>query len=440
MKKRVLIVTYYWPPAGGSGVQRWLKFVKYLREFGWEPIVFTVKDGDYPILDEKLYKDVPANIEVIHSPIFEPYNIYKFLTGKKKTSKLDGNFLSQGKKYSWKDKIAVWIRGNFFIPDAKMFWIRPSINRLNEYLKNAHVDAIVSTGPPHSCHLIAYGAHKKYGTPWVVDYRDPWTQIDYFDDLGLTALARKRHTHLEKKVLNSCNLIINVGYRNAEDLSELTDNKRVVITNGYDDADLDTTKGTLDKEFSIVYIGTMNDSRNPIVLWQVLRELAHERHPIMDHVKVRIVGKPENVIKQSVDYSGLSDYVDFTGYVSHGQAVLYQNSARVLLLVINKTSNNKSILPGKIFEYMASERPILCLGPSDGDSARILKNCGHNSVFDYEDIEAVKEFILSKFLEYQNGDDSKIINRNFEKYSRRCLTEHLSEVLNELISDNAKIS
>ncbi|MFZ1750173.1 MAG: hypothetical protein WAU01_08280, partial [Saprospiraceae bacterium] len=206
--KKILIITYYWPPAGGGGVQRWVKFVKYLRDFGWEPVVFTVQNGQYPILDHTLIGEIPDGVEIIKEPIFEPYEWYNRFAGKAKDSKIDANFLSQGKKYSFKNKLAVWVRGNLFIPDAKRWWIRPASKRLDKYLLSNPVDAVVSTGPPHTCHMIALRLHKKYKLPWIVDYRDPWTQIDYFGDLGLTWLAKKVHQSLEKQVLDTCDAIV----------------------------------------------------------------------------------------------------------------------------------------------------------------------------------------------------------------------------------------
>jgi hypothetical protein len=220
-RKRVLIISYYWTPAGGGGVQRWVKFVKYFRDFGWEPVVYTVSNGDYPILDPTLENEVPEGVEVIRTPIWEPYDLYKTITGKKKGEKIDANFLSEGKKWSWKEKIGVFVRGNFFIPDARCFWVKPSVSYLSDYLKQHPIDAIVSTGPPHSCHLIALGVKEKFGLPWIVDYRDQWTQIDFYKELNLTWLADRRHKSLEKKVLDTCDVITPIGKTMAEDLESI---------------------------------------------------------------------------------------------------------------------------------------------------------------------------------------------------------------------------
>lgn len=429
--KKVLIITYYWPPAGGGGVQRWVKFVKYLREFGWEPIVFTVKNGSYPITDLTLHNEVPKDIEVIQSPIFEPYEWYKLLTGKGKNDKIDANFLSEGKKMGWKDRLAVWVRGNFFIPDARAFWIKPSIKVLKKYLAEHEVDAVVSSGPPHSCHLIALGIKESLGLPWVVDYRDPWTQIDYFNDLGLTTWARKKHFGLEQMVLNACDVIVTVGKTMAEDLESISSNRKEVITNGFDEADRANVDIILDDAFSVTYIGTMNSARNPVVFWEALSQLKSEMHPLVGKIKVKLVGKPELLVHQSIDQYDITELVEFCGYVTHQEAIRYQNSSRVLLLVINNTSNNKSILTGKIFEYLASGRPILCIGPEDGDAADILKDAKTGSMYDYKDVNGVKEYLKHAYENYLNSNQ-EFGSSSIEVYSRRNLTKKLAALLDDI--------
>lgn len=436
--KKVLIITYYWPPAGGGGVQRWVKFSKYLESFGWNPVVFTVENGEYPILDDTLSLEVPAELELIKVPIVEPYSLYKKFVGKKKDEKVDPNFLSQGKKLSWKDQIAVWLRGNIFIPDARMWWIIPSVRRLNSYLKANPVDAIISTGPPHTCHVIAYKVATKFKIPWIVDYRDPWTQIDFFEDLKLSKWSKMKHINLERKILNACNAIITVGKTMAEDLSAITTNQnKYVITNGFDEADKPDSSVQLDDDFSIVYIGTMNDARNPLILWQALSELKNQKHPLIDKVNVKLVGKPEVIVSQSIKKFNITELVEFCGYVKHQKAIEFQNAARVLLLIINNTTNNRSILTGKIFEYMATGRPIMCIGPLDGDAAYILKQIDNAKVLQYDDIEGAKQFLVDQFKNFISGKAEQSSNKeNIDQYTRRNLTKKLVSIL-DIISSNS---
>ena len=429
--KKVLIITYYWPPAGGGGVQRWVKFVRYLKDFDWEPVVYTAENPAYPILDDSLVHEIPKGTTILKHAIREPYDIYKKLTGKAESEKIDANFLSQGKKLGWKDKLAVWIRGNVFIPDARFLWISPSVKFLTQYMKNNHVDAVISTGPPHSCHLIAYHIKKKFTLPWIVDYRDPWTQIDYFDDLALTKWARKKHENLEKKILNSCDIIVTVGKTMASDLLQLTANRIETITNGFDDSDRVGQDIEPDHFFSITYIGTMNDARNPEGLWKALSVLKSKGHPLISDIKIQLVGKPETVVREDVKKYNLENVVEFIGYVSHKQAIKYQNSSQVLLLIINRTSNNKSILTGKIFEYLASQRPILCIGPADGDAAEILTKTGAGVVIDYDDTDGIINFLEQNYEKSISGIDTSNVS-DIEIYSRRTLTAKYAGLLDEL--------
>ena len=430
--KKVLIITYYWPPAGGGGVQRWVKFAKYFKDFGWEPIIYTVSDGDYPIIDESLQNEIPADIKVIRTPIWEPYDLYKKLTGQKKESKIDANFLSEGKKLGWKEKIGVWIRGNFFIPDARCFWIKPSVKYLTDYLQKNNVDAVITTGPPHSCHLIGLGIKQKLNLPWIVDYRDQWTQIDFYDELNLTWFADRRHKVLEKKVLDSCDVISVVGKTMGEDLKQISDNRTVVITNGFDESDKAAINVSLDDKFSITYIGTMNNARDPKVLWKALKLLKEEKHPLIDDVEVKLVGKPEALVKKSIDENNINELVNFVGYVKHAEALKIQNQSQVLLLVINHTWNNKSILTGKIFEYLASNRPILCIGPKDGDAADIIGKAGSGIVVEYDEVEPIKEQLKQWHKNYLQKKLSAS-SENILQYSRRELTRKMAEILSSIV-------
>lgn len=430
--KKVLIITYYWTPAGGGGVQRWVKFTKYLRNFGWEPIIYTVSNGDYPIIDESLQNEISNDVQVIRTPIWEPYDLYKKLTGQKKGNKIDANFLSEGKKLGWKEKIGVWIRGNFFIPDARCFWVKPSIKYLTDYLQKNKVDAIVTTGPPHSCHLIGLGIKQKLNLPWIVDYRDQWTQIDFYDELNLTWIADKVHKTLEKRVLDNCDVISAIGKTMAEDLKQITENTTVVVTNGFDESDKADLQVELDNKFSITYIGTMNNARDPKVLWKALSELKTEKHPLINDVEVKLVGKPEASVKQSVEKSGVSELVNFVGYVKHAEALKIQNQAQILLLVINHTWNNKSILTGKIFEYLASNRPILCIGPKDGDAADIINKAGSGIVVEYAEVEVVKEQ-LKKWHKIYLQKNLSAASANISQYSRRELTKKMADILDNIV-------
>lgn len=435
--KKVLIITYYWYPAGGSGVQRWLKFVKYFRDFGWEPVIFTIQNGEYSVLDESLGKDIPENVETLRVPAFEPHKLYLKLSGKKKEEKLHQNFLSGGKKWSWKEKIGVFIRGNFFIPDARMFWIKPSANFIVDYLKQHKVDAIVSTGPPHSCHLIALNVKKKTNIPWIADFRDPWTGIDYFDNLMLTPIAKWLHRKLEKEVLDKCDSVVAVGESHKKEYSKITQNSIEVIPNGYDAViNPNPEKTALNSDFTLTHLGAMNESRNPEVLWQAIKLLEVENSPVLAKLKVQLVGAVEQPIFDSIEKYGVEKYVLHTPYVPYYEALEIQNRSQLLLVVINNINIKNGWVPGKIFENIASLRPIICIGPKGGDTDKIITDTQAGITVNYDEPQAMKQVLENCFERYKNGTLANVYNDNIPKYSRKELTARMSELLDTITKTN----
>ncbi|MBS1637168.1 MAG: glycosyl transferase family 1 [Bacteroidetes bacterium] len=436
--KKVLILTYYWPPAGGAGVQRCLKFVKYLRNFGWEPIVYTAENGEMPVIDNSLLKDIPQGVEVIKTPIWEPYSVYKKFIGRKKDDKINAAFLSENKKTSLTEKISVWIRGNFFIPDARRFWIRPSIRYLNEYLAKHPVDIIISSGPPHSMHLIARGIKKKYPKlKWLADFRDPWTNIDFYEDLMLTGLADAKHRRQEKSVLEQADHIISVGDTSTKELEDILklygpypSGKFSTITNGYDEEDVYNGPLEKDSKFSMAHIGSLVKSRNPVTLWKALSELTHENPDFKRDLEIKLVGKVDYAVKESIDAFGLSEFVRKIEYLPHSEVIKEQQRSKVLLLLVNKTKNAKSILTGKFFEYMAAKVPIIAIGPKDGDLAKIIHETQAGLISDFEETDVLKQNILATYL---GRDTVKPIAEKIESYSRRKLTEKLADTMNRML-------
>lgn len=431
--KRVLILTYYWPPSGGAGVQRWLKFVKYLREFGWEPVVYTAENGEMPEIDNSLEKDIPKGTEVLKTPIWEPYGAYKALTGQKKEEKINAAFLNENKKKSPFSKLAVWIRGNFFIPDARKFWIKPSVSFLSNYHKEKPVDAVISSGPPHSMHLIALGLKQKFPElTWLADFRDPWTNIDFYKDLMLTSLADQRHKSLEKKVLNTCDAVISVGKTMSEELFELSDQtqkkKFFTITNGYDEEDLKHPHtAEKDKKFSIAHIGTLVKTRNPEILWQALQELTTENSEFKKDLEIKLVGKVDVFVMESLEKYQLQNFVRKINYLPHSDVIAEQQKSHVNLLLINNTPNAKGILTGKFFEYLSAGAPILAIGPINGDAAHILKETTSGYISDFNDKIGLKENIMKLYHKNYPVPDQTAINA----YSRKNLTQKLADILNE---------
>ena len=431
--KRVLIITYYWPPSGGSGVQRWLKMSKYLPENGWQPVIYTAEDAEYPVEDQSLEQDVAPEAEIIRRPIVEPYTFYKKFLGIKKGEKVKAGFINEGtKKAGWKENVSVWLRGNLFIPDARCWWIKPSVRYLKNYLKEHPVDAIISTGPPHSMHLIAKALHIKFNIPWIADFRDPWTDIDFYKDLKLTRYADHKHHRLEKQVLTEATKVVTVSWDCARGLESHGAKNVVVITNGYDfDCPIVETfpkTSQFDHQtspFTMSHIGIIGANRNPETFWQAIAELDLP-------IKIRLIGQVDNSVIESIKRHNIEKYVEIIPYIPHNQVIVEQQKSDVLLLFVNNTPNAKGILTGKIFEYMASGRPILCIGPEDGDSARILTDTKTGITVDFNDNEKMKSVILDLYKKHQENQLVTNDIRAVEKYSRRNLAKDFVKILNDI--------
>ena len=441
--KRVLIITYYWPPSGGSGVQRWLKMSKYLPENGWQPVIYTAEDAEYPVEDKSLEKDVAHEAEVIRRPIVEPYTFYKKFLGIKKGERVKAGFINEGvKKNGWKESLSVWLRGNLFIPDARCWWIKPSVKYLTKYLKEHPVDAIISTGPPHSMHLIARALHKKFNIPWVADFRDPWTDIDFYKDLKLTRCADRKHHRLEHQVLTEATKVVTVGWDCAKGLESHGAKDVAVITNGYDfdcqPVETDRNPSQHQQKTSpltLSHIGIIGPNRNPETLWQAISDLVEtfpETSP-KPSIKIRLIGQIDNFVISSIKRHNIEKYVEIIPYIPHNQVVAEQQKSDVLLLFVNNTPNAKGILTGKLFEYMASGRPILCIGPEDGDSARILNETQTGVTIDFNDKEKMKSVILDLLAKHNANQLVTNDIKAVEKYSRRNLTKDFVNILNEIV-------
>lgn len=390
-RKRALIISYYWPPAGGSGVQRWVKFAKYLPEFGYQPVIYTPENPEMPGIDHSLEKDIPAETEIIKTTILEPYSAYKRLLGMKKDEKLGTGFMSEKDKPGFLEKLSRWVRGNFFIPDARKFWIRKSVRYLNTYLKKHPVDVIISTGPPHSMHMIALGVKKKHNVKWIADFRDPWTNIDFYEELMLTKWADRKHHRLEKQVLTEADQVLVVGNQMKVEFSEICEAEKItVIPNGYDPDDIDNTAPVeLDPFFSIAHIGSFSPARNCETLWQVLAEECQDEE-FRRNLRIKVVGTMDITVRKSIEKHGLTDCLLEIPYLPHNEVIEEQRKSQLLLLVVNRTKNAKGIVTGKVFEYMSSGRPILAIGPEDGDLNHLLQQTGASGVVDYENKEGIR--------------------------------------------------
>ncbi|MFD2203365.1 glycosyltransferase family 4 protein [Shivajiella indica] len=423
--KRVLIITYYWPPSGGSGVQRWLKFAKYLPEFGWEPVIFTPENPDFELKDESLLKEINPLLEVLKFPIWEPYGLFRKL---KKQKSGDTSKVLEKKKKGWLDKLGIWLRANVFIPDPRVFWVKPSVNFLTDLVQKGQFHAIITTGPPHSMHLIGLQLHEKTGIPWLADFRDPWSKWEFLDTLPMTSIVRRKHDKLEQKVLFQASAITTISPSFKMDFEKMIDKKTELLTNGFDTEDLPLNwiERLPSKDgIEILYTGVVDAIRNPdpfLIAFKKAFETSGKK------VKVRFVGKVSETLEKMVAQDiWLRNHVVMEGYVSHEKVFDFYAKAHLLLLVLTDTKNAKGNIPGKLFEYIATGRPVVALGDPKGDAAKILQTAGAGQVFSHKDIKGIQNF-LENFIpqaEFQ-------VSREIQKYSRKNLTGQLAGILERI--------
>lgn len=430
--QKLLLISYYWPPAGGAGVQRWLKFVKYLSTMGFELHVFTVSNPEVPALDHSLLQEVPVSVKLIEQKIWEPFEAYRRFTGKKdNTSNAFLSEESRGKR-SMAEHMALWVRANMFLPDAKCFWIRPAVRFLKHYLQAEGINTIVSTGPPHSVHLIAYKLKKILDIHWLADFRDPWTQIDYMHQLPMLSVVKMWHQKWEKRVVSAADRVVVVSPGMQKYFSALAQGvelKLSLITNGYDSA---LAKGVaLDEAFTIVHAGSINADRTHTAFFKAVQLALQQKANLKNHLRLVWIGKLCYEARQLLEQYNLMPYVDMVGYVPYAQLASRLASARVLYLPLNNTPDATAILTGKFFEYLSAQRPIIAQAPTRGDLATLIAQTQSGYVFEFSEVEALKEQLLLRYAAYTKGNDIWQ-NKGVEAYSRKHLSVEMAQLLKAL--------
>ncbi len=425
-KNKVLIISYYWPPAGGPGVQRWLKFTKYLPEFGITPHVYLPKNPSYPILDNEMAAENLSGVVIVKRKIFEPYQIASFFLGKK-IQKISSGIISKSANQSIFEKIFMRIRGNFFIPDARIFWIRPSVKFLSKYIKDHNITTIITTGPPHSLHVIGMKLRQKMEIRWIADFRDPWTTIGYQKSLQLSEFAEQKHKVLERKVLQTADQIIVTSPTSKAEFSEITGKPIEVITNGYDEIE-NVMPPQMDKFFSISHIGSLLSDRNPLFLWEIFQELKLELHSFSSDFKLKLIGSVSEEVLETIDLYGLKPNLLNIGYLSHKESISEQRKSQVLLLIEIDSIDTKCIIPGKLFEYLVSKRPIIAIGPEGSDIKSIVEKSETGIFVNYSEKAILKTHIIDLYNKFQTN--SIAVNaQNIGQYSRLNLTKKLVQII-----------
>lgn len=438
--KRVLIISYYWPPTGGSGVQRWVKFAKYLPSQGWQPVIYTPENPEQLATDSSLVEEVPPEAEIIRTRITEPYELYKKILRKSGHSReaLEVNPVNAQEK-SFLQKAAMWVRGNLFRPDPRCLWIRPSVRFLKKYLKEHPVDLIVSTGPPQTMHIIGMKLSQETGLPWIADFRDPWTKIFYFKHLSMTAYTERWHRKMERKVLDSATAVVAVSPLVQQEFQAMTQTPVELITNGFDECDFAEDKvvdaaGGPSAPFVITHTGLFAADGNPTMLWDVLAEKARTDETFRKLLAIKLVGKNDKEIIEAIRSVGLGDNLCDMGYQPHAVAVEQQRRASLLILPLRKEPEYKAVLPGKLFEYMASWRPVLGIGQPDGAMSMILNRTKTGIVLDWEDRDSISRAIDILWERHLKGELT-VEDADISQFTRQHLAIEMAGLFNSIISD-----
>ena len=494
--KRVLVITYYWPPTGGSGVQRWVKFAKYLPELGWEPVIYTPENPEMTAVDRTLEKEISPDLEVIKRPIMEPYNLYRKLMGKGAETDLkklatgaaekeaagsrdEVTPISSGKK-SWKQRLSLWIRANVFVPDPRVTWVKPSVRFLKKYLKEHPVDAIVTTGPPQSMHLIGQKLHEALGVPWVPDFRDPWTRMYYLKHLPLTKASWNKLLKMEQGVLDGCTTVLTCTPMVQDDYAARTKTPVEMITNGFDAEDFEILADAISRElgsrqarndngegqnfsspesdktfstffgekvlvrggrkvlvregrnnFVVTHTGLLAADGNPENLWRALANIAGEDPEFKERLQINLIGRVDKAVLDSIDQAGLTPNTLLPGYLDHAATNEAQRSADVLVLPLRNDPDYAIILPGKLFEYLASRRPILGIGQPEGAMAQVLDETKSGITAAFDDIDTMQEFLQDAWKQFKAGGIPPT-GGDIDKYSRQSTAKQLAGLLDTI--------
>lgn len=403
-------------------------------------MVYTPENPDFTTMDRSLAADIPPEAEIVRRHIIEPYGLYRKLVGKGAVTDAEGNASSKGEvnpinaqKKNWKQKLSLFIRGNFFIPDPRVTWVKPSVKFLKKYLKEHPVDAIVTNGPPMSMHLIGLKLSRETGLPWLADFRDAWTKIFYYKHLGLTGWADRKHHRLEKEVLDHATRVVSVSPFEQRDFQAMTTNKVHLITNGFDEADY-AAPFEGDENFNVTLTGLFSSDGNPVTLWEVLAEKCATDEEFKRSLRIRLVGKTDKEVLDSIEHAGLGENLKYFGYQSHEIAVKEQRNASFLLLCLRKEPEYAAALPGKLFEYLASRRPILGIGQTDGAMAKIVTETSSGVVYDWDEAKKIRAWVDFCWDEFKD-DELKDNKSDISRFSRRGTTKQMAALLNEMTKE-----
>lgn len=433
-KKKVLIITYYWPPSGGVGVQRWMHFAINLKQLGWEPIIYTPSNPQFDIRDEALLQMV-ADIRVIKQPIWEPFSIFHRLTRKKNKDEVQQGLVLEKSSKGWLDHLFVWIRGNLFVPDPRVFWVRPSVKFLKQLIQEENITHCVTTSPPHSVHLIGLRLKRYFpNLKWMPDLRDAWSGWDILPKLYVSAAVMRLHKRLEKKVLESCDRVLTISKSCAAEFQSKTKQPIAidVIRNGMPSTKIKGTSEVDPDHFTIGYFGLLNELRDPDFLWDMLSDFCKEDEGFAKKLKLRIGGIVSEKIKtRLLEDEYLGNRTTFLGYLKHEEVFQEYNKCDLLLLLQNKSDNAKWVLPVKFFEYLSARKPILCIASGEGELAEIIGDHQIGEVHSKESQEKMIQFIKWVYIDEYVVDEAHY-ERLLAENSRDRQAKDLAAILDQL--------
>ncbi|MBC8321731.1 MAG: glycosyltransferase family 4 protein [Bacteroidetes bacterium] len=424
--KKVLIITYYWPPSGGGGVQRWVKFVKYLPKFNIEPIVLTVDpdSASYAIIDQSLIHELSDATKVFTTKSREPFNLYKKFNLKKEIPY--GGFANEEDPGLFQ-KISRYIRGNFFIPDARIGWNSFAYDQAAKLIDKFNIETVITSSPPHSTQLIGLKLKKNFGNCWIADLRDPWTDIYYYNRMYHSLLAKKLDKKKETEVLQKADKIIVVS-KSIKDLfaSKIAGHEKGkinIISNGFDTADFNFNESDINDQFVITYTGTLAENYNIDGFLRALINIV-EKHDELK-IKLQFVGKVSTGYRDLIENSALGPICSFVGHVDHNSSIAYLKKSSVLFLAIPDVPQNEGILTGKLFEYLAARKPIIGVGPVNGDASVIIDECSAGKMFHYNDEVSIFDYIVDLYLKWVESPEISLEGELYKNYSRENLTAKL---------------
>lgn len=439
--RRVLIIAYYFPPSGGPGVQRVLKYTKYLTEFGWEPYVLTVENGTFPAVDYSLLNEIPNTVKVFRTKIFEPYDLYRFFTGKPKNVAIDVNVIKkEDQRLSLSEKIAEFIRATFFIPDARVGWLLTAKTKAIQICREYKIDAIYSSSPPYTCSLIARYVKRKTGIPWIAGFRDPWT--GFISAPKRWFLPSKIDKHLEFSVFSEAD-IVEVAW---EGISKDALNKYpmlplekfIHIPNGFDPADFPTIQYKPNPVFTLTYTGSMYGRRNPQSLFFALESLISQNILMPEKIKIKFIGRFGNEIYEMINRTTVKDRIDVIGYLPHSQSLVHLMTSDALLLIVDESKESEEIVPGKVFEYLGTGRPVLAIAPTNGAVAKIIAEARAGLVAHQTEIERIAKNFLVLYKDWESNTNFQPNWIEISKYNRKEHTKTLAKLMDHLIKKSSK--